>query len=230
MNFLQLAQRLRQEGGGLGSGPASVVDQTGDMRRIVDYASESYRTIQKAKRGWRWLWATVDIPVTAGQREYTQEQIAMLVPGFTRFSHWKPGVYKYAVTSEGLAGQRPLNDILYERAVRADFGTTPQANRPAWVAVTPGGGLRLSHEPTEDGTLSAVYYRTAQTLTADDDEPEMPEDFHMLIVWNALLHFGIVEAATETYARAEREAARMFKELMIDQLEPIENHAYTLVE
>jgi len=35
MNFLQLAQRVRQEAGISGDGPVSVVNQTGEMKRVV---------------------------------------------------------------------------------------------------------------------------------------------------------------------------------------------------
>lgn len=227
--FLQLCQRLRQEGGGSGTGPATVVDQLGDMKRFVDWVSDSYKEIQMAKRNWRWLWDEVAIPVTAGQREYTLVQIAALVPTFLRFAHWKKNGFKYYVTSEGVAGERKLNERLFEAAYESEWGTPPSAVRPTTVTVMPNGALRLSHTPTEDGVLTANFYRTPQILAVDADEPEMPEHFHMLIVWHALADHGIVEAASDIYERALIHKGKMFAELMNDQLESVDLYSSTLV-
>lgn len=228
MTFLAICKRLRQEARGTGTGPATVVGQSGDMKSIVDWASDSYRDIQKAKRSWRWLWEDVEIPITSGQREYTLAQIAALVPAFTRHAHWKPNGFKYYVTSEGVASERKLGETLFERAYEREYGTVPSAVRPNGITVLPNGTLRLAQTPTADGVLTATHYRTAQILAADADVPEMPNDFHMLIVWHALSDFGIVEAASEIYERSVMKKAKMFSELMIDQLEPVENYATTL--
>lgn len=230
MDFLAICRRLRQEASGSGSGPATVVSQTGDMRRIVDWAADSYRDIQKAKRSWRWLWEDVAIPIAANQRDYTLAQIAVLVPSFTRHAHWKPNGFKYYVTADGVASERKLRESLFERAYESEYGTVTTAQRPNAVTVLPAGGLRLAQTPTAAGVLTATHYRTAQMLAADVDVPEMPSDFHMLTVWHALTDFGIVEAASEIYERSLIKKEKMFKELMIDQLEPVENYATTITE
>jgi len=229
MNFLDICKRLRQEARGSGTGPTTVVSQTGDMKSIVDWASDAYVEIQKAKRGWRWLWGEVAIPITAGQRDYTLAQITALVPSFTRFAHWKPTGFRYYVTSEGLAGEFSLPHRPYERQFHMDVGTVPTATKPNAVSVLPGGGLHLAQNPTANGVLTAPYYKTAQVLALDTDEPEMPDDYHMLIVWHALTDFGIVEAASEIYERSMVHKRKLFPELMIDQLEPVENYSSTLV-
>jgi hypothetical protein len=40
-------------------------------------------------------------------------------------------------------------------------------------------------------------FRRPQTLVANSDEPEMPAEFHMLIVYEALKRFGKAESADE---------------------------------
>ena len=72
-------------------------------------------------------------------------------------------------------------------------------------------------------TRSAELYRkSAQALTLDADIPEMPTDFHELIVWEALKRLGNFDEG-QVQQRAEwANNARLVKfDLERDQLPPI---------
>ncbi|RLC09555.1 MAG: hypothetical protein DRI24_21580, partial [Deltaproteobacteria bacterium] len=55
MNFLQLCKRLRQEAGLTGSGPSTVVDQTGISKQIVDWVNTAYVDVLSQHANWHFM-------------------------------------------------------------------------------------------------------------------------------------------------------------------------------
>lgn len=63
MTFLELCQRLRAEYQDLGSGPVTVVDQSGKMAGYVNAIRESWQQIQLSRKDWDWLRADPATPL-----------------------------------------------------------------------------------------------------------------------------------------------------------------------
>ena len=62
-----------------------------------------------------------------------------------------------------------------------------------------------------------MYWKGLQTLAADADEPEMPADYHMLIVYRALLKYAYNIVAQEILARAGQEGMPLYDALVLNQ-------------
>ena len=54
-------------------------------------------------------------------------------------------------------------------------------------------------------------------MAADADTPDMPSEFHLLLVWRALQEVAKFDAAPEVLARAEKNHAGMVHRLLLDQ-------------
>ena len=78
----------------------------------------------------------------------------------------------------------------------------------------------LSGSATSEATftVSGEYFKGPQILAADTDVPEMPSDFHDLIVYYAIEKYGYLEAATEVLARAEKYSRTYMRQLENHQL------------
>ena len=63
MTFLELCQRLRAECQDLGSGPDTVVGQSGRMLSYVNAVRESWQKIQMCRNDWEWLKVTPTTPL-----------------------------------------------------------------------------------------------------------------------------------------------------------------------
>lgn len=63
MTFLELCQRLRAECQDLGSGPETVVGQTGRNQRYVDAIRESWIKLQTGRSDWDWLTGDTPTPL-----------------------------------------------------------------------------------------------------------------------------------------------------------------------
>lgn len=231
MTYLDLVRRLRQEGRstGVSTTPTTVEGTlTGDTRDWADWIAESWHRIQMAKQGWRWMYDDVEIAINTTDRDYDLTDAFPVQADRDRFSYWKWGGCKYKVTSEGLAGERPVPHLLWENHVRADYGTVLTAQRPSRIIIMPDDALRLQEKVSEVGTLTARYYKAPQTLALDEDEPEMPAEFHMLIVWDALVDHAVGDLAQEQLVRAERRRDQLWYQLVNRQLEPVVNYAKTM--
>ena len=88
---------------------------------------------------------------------------------------------------------------------------------PSCYTVDPLNNFLLGPTPDTDYALRGPYWRSNQTLAADDDEPEMPADYHMLIVWNALINYGYNEVANEVLSKAIARGAPIHDALMLNQ-------------
>ena len=205
MTFLQLCQRLRQEVGAAGTGPASVTGQHGEYQRLIDWVRDAWREIQIERRDWQFAWAQGEIPMEDGYRDYA------LPEDFGSFG--ADTIY---------LDDKPLTLLPY-RVFRQRFReTTPE--RPRFITVTPNDVLRLSHAvtidalPGEGEVLSFEYYRLPQTLTANGDVPRMPEAYHMLIVYRAMVQYGLYENAGEVVQQGRMNAQRMMTYLGHDEL------------
>ena len=70
MDFLSLCQRMRQECGISGSGPTTVVGQSGNLQRIVDWVNTAWIDIQTTNQDWGWMRASASFTTVSGQATY----------------------------------------------------------------------------------------------------------------------------------------------------------------
>lgn len=203
MTFLELCQRLRQEVGAAGTGPATVTGQNGESQRLVGWIQQAWRELQTERRGWRFAWAEGEVELSAGFRDYALPD---------DFDRWIEDTLRI--------GDNPVRALDY-----ADFRRlyrTPASEQSVGAAcITPDFKLRLSSLPTDGAVLDFEYYRTPQELTDNSDVPRMPVHFHLLIVYRAMIQYGLYENAPEVVQQGSSNATRMIDDLMLSELPPL---------
>lgn len=218
MTFLELCKRVRLEAGISGVGPVTVVNQSGEMGRIVAWANNAYEMLQLKRPNWNWLRAEFSFNTTAGQYAYTALQAGIT----ERFSQWDVGTIKSFRTSVGVSNEFELGELLYSR-FRSVYMTGPQPEgTPICFSLSPDQKLLLGPVPDGVFTVSGQYWKTPQALTVDADIPEIPEQFHMLIVWMALESYGLYESAGEVIARAQKNTSFYMGRLELNQLPDVQ--------
>lgn len=213
MNFLSLCQRLRQEAGLSGTGPASVLSQVGEMKRIVDWISGAYEDIQNLHATWRFLRTDFSFPTIISTQDYTPAAVSL-----TDFGSWiKKDVRIYsAVNDEDFLEYSPWEIFREDRY----FGPhRTQAGRPTHFTIKPNNALALWQIPDAVYTVNGEYYKAAQEMTANASTPLIPSRFQMIIVWKGLMHYGAYAGADEKYAHGSNEYRRLVAHLEADQLE-----------
>src|SRR3990167_2117864 len=223
--YLSGSVDLRRECGMSGTGPAAVTGQTGDMERIVEWYAQAYTEIQNRHQDWLWLRSTFTVDTTASDDTYaygdvTDSRLSALI---TRFRRWWlydvdgfPNVRSY-LTSGGVSGEKYLLPLpwaafrdLYKRGTQTN-------NAPVHITVDPQRNLVLGPKPNGIYTITGEYQMSAQVLAADGDTPEMPSDYHQLIVYEAMKKYGGFNSAPDVSSRGITDGNKLLRQLESNQ-------------
>jgi hypothetical protein len=214
MTFLEICKAVRREAGISGTGPVTVVNQTGEMARIVGWVKAAYRDIQRWRKNWRWMRGSFSFNTTASDYDYTPAEAGIA----TRFRMWDRLTVRIYLTSLGLGNQRFIPFIDYHEFIRIYLTGPIVEGAPVCYTIAPDNSLMFGPSPDGIYTVVGDYWKAIEELELDADEPDFPEEYHDLIVWVALEKYGFYESAGEVVARAQREIRRGKRELEATQL------------
>jgi hypothetical protein len=198
---------------------STTVGQVGELGRIVHWVKQAYKELQNRSGGqWSWLRGEATFNTAADQRSYSPS----VDMGLTRFKSWRINntlnLPKIHLTSAGIGTEMRLTYTGYDSFQNIFKIGTQVSGYPSFIAEDPAHNIVLGQTPNDDYTVTCEYWKSAQVLAADGDEPELPEDFHYLLVYMAMQKYAGFEAAQEVMVRATMEASRMMRELEINQM------------
>lgn len=219
-NFLQLAQDLRRECGISGTGPTTVVSQTGELLRVVNWIIASWKELQNHKNNWRWMRAPFTVQTVAAVDTYAYGACTDVLTSalISRFKRWYPKEFQIYLTTSGIGTSHWLTEFPWDSFKRIWKVGNQNNGYPAAVAIDPQNNFRLGAKPNDIYTVTGDYQRSAQVLAIDTDVPEMPADFHQLIVFRGMKKYAAFAGASEVWASAKDQHAQMMLDLMLDQL------------
>lgn len=215
MNFLQLVQRVQLECGVSGAAPATVVGQPAEINRLVKWVNSSWIDIQNERQDWEWMRGSCSFVTIAAQATYTPVQC-----GITDFGAWDKDSFRNYETAAGSGSEIFMDYIDYETwRDTYQFGSMRTSySRPMDISITPLKALALGQVPTAGYTIVGDYFKIPSELALDADIPAIPTQYHMAIVYGAMLSYGGYEAASEVYQRAEIGYKKIMRRLRNDQL------------
>jgi hypothetical protein len=181
----------RESGTVAGTNPTAVTGQVGRLLKIVNWTSEAWLQIQNHRPDWDWMADTFTGSVTlAGGTTYTPEGSFSL----TRFGSWRQddlstGFQAMSLyeTATGVSDEQPLSQISWRTWRERYFRGTQTADRPLEWAITPAKSIAVGPTPDATYTLRGEFFHRANTMAANTDEPELPDQFHPLIAWWAII-------------------------------------------
>ncbi len=215
--FLELCQDVARESEVVsGVAPTTVTGQTGDLLKIVARTREAWRDIQISQNrvvaengGWRFLRKA--FPTTAvlivNTVRYMPTSLNITDHGEwidgARITIWDPDI--------GVSDQGPLTFIDWPSFMQLYLEGTQTASKPVNWSVSDDGELCVGPMPDKAYPIRGLYRRAAQVLTADDDEPLCPEDYHQVIVWKSIMKLVQADEAPRTVLE---DATRNYLDLM----------------
>lgn len=216
MDFLALCKRARYEAGISGDGPSTVLNQSGQLGRVVNWVAEAWRDIQLMRPNWLFMHSEFTLNTVAATRDYLASDYAI-----TDLKLWDTGSFLIYKTATGVSDQNELIYLPYKRwrseyRVRMDDRAD---ERPILFTILPDNKIRFEPRPDDIYTIEGEYKRTTQLFAADTDVPtNLPDDFHMAIVWQALTYYGFYENAPEVLDQAETKFGDLLIRLELEQL------------
>lgn len=195
MTYLELCQLLVRECGisGADNKPSSVINQSGEMRLVVSWIARADTTIQKLWSDWKFMRNTADITVAASTQFITSTAINFP----TDLSHWNRDKTFWANANTIKA--REIAFVKWNE-YRNNFGngvikTTPTT--PSVITIRDDESLAVFNPCDKAWSLQAEYFRKPVRMSADNDVSPIPEQFHEIILYQAMMYYADFESATE---------------------------------
>lgn len=206
MNFLQLCQAVVMEAGLSGNGPATVVNQTGILGRIVAWVADAWADIQRERTDWRFLWRVSNAALVINKQLYTYADLG--APEATRIS----AIYLIR------DGQRHrLDGCLCDERV-AILNRTHTGMPAAFVGL-PDRTVLFDALPDAAMSVEVEYYLRPQRLVANGDVPLVSEPYRHAIVSRALMSYAAFDEAQTLLQLASARYDRDFT-MMVNDLTP----------
>ena len=214
MTYLQMLRRLRQECGVSGSDPASVTNLPGEMARLSNYVKQAWLEIQTMHPDWQFMRQPVSFTSSANQPEYSSQE--MLI---SSFGSLKTDSFRNAPANEPYA-ENFMYPMEYDDFRNTyGFGTNRLVRaRPIHFAVTPQGNIILGPTPDAQYIITGESYAMPTELANNDDRPACPSQFHMAIVYKAMMLYGHYEAAPEVMMHGTSEFNKLIARMAAAQL------------
>lgn len=219
MNFLAGVQRLCRECG-IGS-VSTVVSQSGEARRMVDWYNTAWMDIQGKHKDWGWMRASASFVTVDGQATYAigtgAGEVGVAVASF---GSWVKNSFKAYLTASGNSAEQILHYMEYDdwRAIYQFGLARTTTSQPTRFTITPAKAIGLGAVPPAGYTITGDYFACPTEMAADADIPSLPAHYHMAIVYRAMMMYGAFEAAQEVYQRGELEFNKLMRRIKNDRL------------
>jgi len=189
MNYIELARAVRRRLGIQGSGPSSVDTTIPIERQILKAVSDVYIDIQNINPNWKWMRSSASFNTIAGTTEYSLATI--LTPTY-RFSRWLPHTFYITVNSK----KSRLYYVEYD-TFQYRFANNTTNGKFSEFTIKPMNKSIVIPRPDSIYTITCDYQKSAQVLSGNTDTPELPIQFHNVILYGAMEGMGVSVASPE---------------------------------
>jgi hypothetical protein len=218
-NFLSLVQRTAQECDISGS-ILSVAGQTNDseFQRIINWVQDAYIVIQnKHAFRWRWLWKDFSQELEAGSRTFNPVADWSIYP-----LKWDRNSFQIYRTDDGIAGQNYIPYMEYTNFRDTYLRGVIPVTYPNYFTIKRNRDIEFNSTLDSNYTLTAEYYSTAEKLTDNEDQPSMPVQYHMAIVWRAVMFYASFEEAGVLFNTAQSNYKTLMLQMENTELDDFE--------
>ena len=218
MTNLELANALVELADISNTPLATLQSQTGVNLRVKNWIKQAWVDIQNLRPEWQFMRKDLSF-VTASSQSYTLAAMGVGTSDTHPLKKLDNDSLRLYTTATGVADEQFLSFQDWPTFRDTFLYQTRQSGRPTIFSVDPADkSLVLAFNPGTGYTVTGYYNRTAVVLSADDDEPACPSDFHMAIVYRALLKYAGFEAAAEAKQEAKENYGPLIAALSADQL------------
>jgi hypothetical protein len=226
VNYLDLVQMVARESGTVpGTQPLTLSgDQPARLKKIAHWVDAAWNMIQNHKAGWHWMKATYQATTAPGVARYSS--VALGIARFNRFVAI-PGTMTIMDPAIGVRDEGFLSPLDYWNW-RKIYGIGEQTpNRPVAFSVhDPDQTLCLGPLPDKEYTITGEYYKSPQSLLVDTDIPELPEAYHPMIGWQALMLLAGHDEGAFAVGNAAAQYRQYLGNLERDQLPKLQTYRH----
>lgn len=230
MTYLELCQQTLR--GADTESPESLT-QISDISEykatVVGFVREAWRDIENLHASWGWRQREFTAALRPGVATYRWNELRPadvelksipLTPGFADWlsrppdrtgegAEWYWSGYEGGRTEVG-----SLEPVLFEEMRRRLLLTSTTQTRPTTFAFTPDKRIIFHPTPNEAWNVHGMYVRGVDILTTANQEPlDLPEAYHDIIKWKAVMMLQGSDEASESYAFAQQQYSALLEAL-----------------
>lgn len=198
----------------------TVVDQSGESRRFVGWCAVAWLEIQRAHQDWDFMRAEASWTTISGKAIYTPVEC-----GITAGTHriWARETFRNYLTTGGTDTEVHMGYISYDdwRNTYRYGATRSLTTQPRHFAITPAKAIALGPFPSGDYTVTGDYWLAPVRMALDADVPNIQIEDFMVIVYKAMMAYGVFESAPEVYQRGNDEFNLTFAQMTADRMPDI---------
>jgi hypothetical protein len=210
VNLLDMASRLKRESGRSGDPITTLTGLGQSDQRLVDWIRTAWEQIQ-ADVLWSWTRKSATGDILAGVHTYLPSAIGTA----SDCREWWPEQDDYKPIVGPVVDPTSKYELSYLGYdwVRRALKIEGQTGAPQYWAIGPQNEIVLYPIPVGDWTIDIDYRAANTTLPDGTSTPNLPLDFHMALVWRALMEVASFDAAPEVYARAKTNFEELYSAL-----------------
>jgi hypothetical protein len=181
--------------------------------RFVNWVIRAWEDIQNQHAQWNFLRKNLSF-VSNGTQQYSLTDM-----GATDLRVLKDDSMRCYLTATGVADEQFLDPMPWEDFRNTYLYGVRQNGRPNTFSIDPADkSLWFDRIPPVGLTFVGNYFCKPVILALDADIPSMPDNFHMAIVYRAMLKYSGYEAAQEAKQEAAENYSSLMGALRVDQL------------
>jgi hypothetical protein len=170
---------------GISGEMTSVVNQKGELRRIVNYVQRACTLIEGKWVNWNYLHEFHIFETVPGVRDY---------PPQVGHGFWDTSTIRIP------ANESNLSFVRYE--LKKEDPSAAISGEPYEMTVLPNQTLRFFNTPDSAYGMSIEYWRAPTVLVTNTDQPSIPLQYRDIIVYKALEFYAKYESADELLLQA----------------------------
>lgn len=202
MNFLELCQKVNLISGIQGSITDTNV-ASGIQGILVEAVRNGWLTIQNHRKDWTFMLDNVEWSTVADQEVYTPAEVFASHSDGENLGHYVKGRMMYEYT--------PLRYIHpYSYPLIDNTSTGP----PDWYTIESSDNRIWMNTPNDSYVLTNYYWKQPQVLTASTDIPDLPDQYHDILIYKGIELFAIHIGNSELYQTYSKEYHKQLGVLM----------------
>lgn len=208
MQFITMAQEVRKRVGLQGTGPSSV-DATGAEGLMISLVKDTWNDIQNKREQWKWMRSSKTSNLSVGVTEYTP--LTIFGPN-NRFKSWyKDTLY---ITKDSKKHWIPFME--YDAFIYKNINNITN-NPVSEFTIRPYDYALIINPPDQMYVFEIGYKKSNQVLTLATDVPEMPSDYHDLIVYETVARYSLSIGMAHIYQEYTQKAEDLWGDLYREQ-------------
>lgn len=204
MTYLELVRRLAREVGASGA-IHSLQAVEGEAKRLADWVNQAWLDIQLVRDTWSWRLSEFEVSVPSG---------SSVVDTSTVVDFYKPLKGSVYGKFSGSTSWYPLTYVDFQ-AWQDYVRMQPTAqSQPTSYTLKPNKRIELHPVPVNDFLIRGLYVKKPQQLVNDFDVPILPEEFHPLIIYQAMMLYAQYETAPEIFQAGVQGYNRLYNRML----------------